>query len=256
MSRHFTAQAMKDLLRPGTIIELRPSIWGKVGIDQIILGTLAHKVWETKRRTGVNKHGRESQVKMRGSKGIVIYSAKRGDAPKDGRYRLYPLTSLLQFHRQMEALFNMRPDNYPALMMQAPDTGSGKDAELDESLLYVWPDKCPALMTQAPSDVTQDTGSGKDEELDVFDEYSNCSEGVSESSDEEERITTQPVATRGYLVATTTLTGSLADNSPTDDCPFNIPKLNDTQEKSMNGFLCSPDGTLTLVQGEIFVPPD
>ena len=118
-SRHFAAQSKNDLLRPGTIIELRPAKWGKVSIDQILLGTLDHDVWAT------SANGRSHRVK--GSKSITLYSAKR-DTPKDGRYRLYPLTSVLSFARQLEALFNIRPELYPALLQARSDVAQSAES--------------------------------------------------------------------------------------------------------------------------------
>ena len=116
-SRHFDEQERSNLLRPGTVIELRPARQGLISISEILLGTLSRD--------------REGSTAWK----IRLYSTKK-DIPKVGRYRLYPLSSLLTFARHFEALMKLRPGRYPDLVPRVPSDDNEEHHNMNEPKEY------------------------------------------------------------------------------------------------------------------------
>jgi hypothetical protein len=124
LSRFFTAQDRKDMMRPGAVVELHPVIpGGRVGIDQVLLGTLSHQVWT---KTKMSKR----ETILHDMKAIELY-ANENDIPKDGLYIMHPLTSLLSYARQIDASCCLQPALYPTLMSTPSRTVNGKNEEDD-----------------------------------------------------------------------------------------------------------------------------
>lgn len=133
-SRHFSAQDRMDLMRPGAIVELFPVNGGKISLDQVFLGTISHQVW-----TVADKNKQERAVRLSKRKAIELY-ANGKSLPKDGSYKIYPLTSLLSYARQMEASYGLEPDLYPSLMSKTLPRNAVEIAEEDP------PEKSDALL--------------------------------------------------------------------------------------------------------------
>lgn len=101
-SRTFSARNRLDLMRPGTVVELRPV--GSTKVEDILLGTFEPAVWTTI----------PNPKMLKDKRAIRLYGASK--IPNAGLYKMHPLTSLLSYARQFEATQNLRPDLYPDLM--------------------------------------------------------------------------------------------------------------------------------------------
>jgi hypothetical protein len=101
-SRTFSARNRLDLMRPGTVVELRPV--GSTKVEDILLGTFEPAVWTTI----------PNPKMLKDKRAIRLYGASK--IQNAGLYKMHPLTSLLSYARQFEATQNLRPDLYPELM--------------------------------------------------------------------------------------------------------------------------------------------
>jgi hypothetical protein len=221
LSRYFTAQDINDLMRPGAIVELYPVKGGKISVDQVFLGTISHQVW-----TVTDKNRRERSVRIPKTKAIELYANGNG-LPKDGSYKIYPLTSLLSYDRQMQASYGLKPDLYPDLMLTLPGlTSLSSYAPQMEASYGLKPDLYPDLMSTLPKnaaalEITEEDPAEESDDLLGGDSYRS------------------------------------ADAPPTKEAMshFIIPQLNACQEKASTEFLTSPSGSIILVQGcvQIFV---
>lgn len=187
-SKFITALNIKELLRPGTIIELCHVSKGNPKAESVLLGTLCHQVWTKETKPTI----------LRNKCAITLYTAD-SDTAKSGRYRLYPLTSLLSYARQFEAITFLRTDLYPDL---AP----------------------------GPAERTHLGNNGEGAATNKSDIPSNSVEASSKAT-----IRNTKRKDNGSLTSEATI--------------FDIPVLNECQEKASRQFLTSSPGSVTLVQG-------
>ena len=103
-----------ELLRPGTVIELSPTVHGRVKGEQILLGTFESKVWTS---------GKKPEF-LHTKRSIRLYATK-DDLPPSGWYRMHPLVSLLSYERQVKALRSMPIRLYPDLMFNTGNPTGG-----------------------------------------------------------------------------------------------------------------------------------
>lgn len=110
ISEYFSARNKLDLLRPGSVVELHPIPSGRdrTRMEDILLGTFQSKVW-TKKADRVVLEEEKGSIKL-------YVTDSSCPLPKHGRYRLYPLTSLLSFERQFKAVLHVPIKLYPDLM--------------------------------------------------------------------------------------------------------------------------------------------
>jgi hypothetical protein len=149
VSDNFSVQDRNDLMRPGAVVELHPAKQGKISVDEILLGTLSHGITLTHR---IKKQIRpEMRPEM---KAIILYK-NANEIPKSGIYRIHPLTSVLSYGRQMEAIQQLKPDLYPDLMSTLPRNTASvaeeflsslqKEVEAEASSDTTTPDSCSCV---------------------------------------------------------------------------------------------------------------